>query len=74
MEIQKLRLFFELRIDKVCKKASLRAKLTLKCFQIRSPSAQSIKTLKAYCIFVYPILVYESAIMDYGTHNPISQM
>jgi len=39
-------------IDKVCSKASSRAKLILKCFQTRSPSI----LLKAYCTFVQPIL------------------
>jgi len=52
------KLKFGPHIDKVCSKASSRAKLILKCFQTRSPSI----LLKAYCTFVRPILEYASVV------------
>ena len=54
------RLKFSPHVDKIVAKASLRAKLILRCFQSRDP----VLLIKAFCVFVRPILEFSSVIWN----------
>jgi len=51
---------FSPHVDNIVAKASLRAKLILRCFQSRDP----VLLTKALCIFVQPILEFSSVIWN----------
>jgi len=54
------KLRFKPHIDQMVAKASLRAKLILKCFQSRDTNLLT----KAFCVFVRPIFEYASVIWN----------
>jgi len=69
------KLRFKPHIDQMVAKASLRAKLILKCFQSREIISNLPKLLtKAFCVFVGPILEYANAIWNPHYKNQISKI
>ena len=54
------RLKFSPHVDNIVAKASLRAKLILRCFQSRDP----VLLTKAFCVFVRPILEFSSVVWN----------
>ena len=54
------RLKFSPHVDKIVAKASLRAKLILRCFQSRDP----VLLIKAFCDFVRPILEFSFVVWN----------
>jgi len=51
---------FSPHVDNIVAKASLRAKLILRCFQSRDP----VLLTKAFCVFVRPILEFSSVVWN----------
>ena len=64
------KLRFKPHIDQMVAKASLHAKLILKCFQSRYPKLLT----KPFCIFVRPILAYATLIWNHHYKNQISKI
>ena len=54
------RLKFSSHVDNIVSKASLRAKLILRCFQSRDPALLT----KAFCVFIRPILEFSSVVWN----------